>query len=183
MLKSSIAVNSITFISSDSGSAQNFRDFEDGFAAYAASKAALNQALRHMAAELKRKDSKTTILALHPGEVATDMAKEVEVDWEIEAKILSVQESVSACIGVIQGKGLEDSGTFWTWEDKVGTPPKLEVPIVPLMLRSNTPGEPVAGHIIMAWESLVSLAWWHPVAGHETRTYTCRRRNHTLRPS
>ena len=27
--------------------------------------------LRHMAAELKRKDAKTTILAMHPGEVLT----------------------------------------------------------------------------------------------------------------
>ncbi len=59
------------------------------FAAYAASKAALNHALRvrarnsspqsphadainqHMAAELKRKGSKTIVLAMHPGEVAT----------------------------------------------------------------------------------------------------------------
>lgn len=41
------------------------------FAAYAASKAALNQALRHMAAELKRADDDTVVLALHPGEVAT----------------------------------------------------------------------------------------------------------------
>ena len=79
-------------MSSDSGSAQNFREMEDGyvskgaegshdfeivltairsFAAYAASKAALNQSIRHMAAELKRKDDDTIILALHPGEVAT----------------------------------------------------------------------------------------------------------------
>lgn len=120
LLKSSIAIHSITFISSDSGSTQNFRDFEDGFAAYAASKAALNQALRHMAAELKRKaGSQTTILALHPGEVATDMASGVDISWEVEARTLSVDESVRACIGVIAGKGVQDSGTFWTWEDRV----------------------------------------------------------------
>lgn len=57
------------------------------FGAYAASKCALNQMLRvcpaswaiktpnspfqHMAAELKRKDDDTIILAMHPGEVAT----------------------------------------------------------------------------------------------------------------
>ena len=41
-------------MSSDSGSAGLFREMEDGFAAYAASKAALNMAVRHMAAELKR---------------------------------------------------------------------------------------------------------------------------------
>jgi NAD(P)-dependent dehydrogenase (short-subunit alcohol dehydrogenase family) len=41
------------------------------FGAYAASKAALNQMLRHMAAELKRKNAQTTILAMHPGDVLT----------------------------------------------------------------------------------------------------------------
>lgn len=74
----------IIFISSDSGSTTAFRDFEDGFGAYAASKAALNQMLRHMAAELRRKEKEagvkreggeggegTCVLALHPGEVAT----------------------------------------------------------------------------------------------------------------
>jgi NAD(P)-dependent dehydrogenase (short-subunit alcohol dehydrogenase family) len=62
----------VIFISSDSGSTALFRDHEDGFGAYAASKAALNQMLRHMAAELKRKGGKyenTCVLAMHPGEV------------------------------------------------------------------------------------------------------------------
>ena len=66
--------NRMIFISSDSGSATSFRDFEDGFGAYAASKAALNQMLRHMAAELKRRGDKwqdICILAMHPGEVST----------------------------------------------------------------------------------------------------------------
>ena len=90
---------------------------EDGFAAYAASKAALNQALRHMAAELKRKGDKTVILALHPGEVTTDMAS-IEVGWEVEGQ-MSPQESIAGCIKVIESKDLEDSGTFWTWENKV----------------------------------------------------------------
>jgi NAD(P)-dependent dehydrogenase (short-subunit alcohol dehydrogenase family) len=72
LLSSGIRINSITFISSDSASLERFREMEDGFAAYAASKAALNMALRHMDAELKRKGQQTTILALHPGEVKTD---------------------------------------------------------------------------------------------------------------
>jgi len=62
------------FISSDSGSTAEFRDHEDGFGAYGASKAALNQMLRHMAAELKRKGGKwadVCVLAMHPGEVKT----------------------------------------------------------------------------------------------------------------
>lgn len=64
----------VVFISSDSGSTALFRDHEDGFGAYAASKAALNQMLRHMAAELKRKGGQwedVCVLAIHPGEVQT----------------------------------------------------------------------------------------------------------------
>lgn len=64
----------VIFISSDSGSTTNFLEFEDGFGAYSASKCALNQMLRHMAAELKRSTQKkreTVILAIHPGEVET----------------------------------------------------------------------------------------------------------------
>lgn len=41
------------------------------FAAYSASKGALNMMLRHMAAELQRKKVYTAIIAMHPGEVAT----------------------------------------------------------------------------------------------------------------
>lgn len=107
-------------------------DQRDSFAAYAASKAALNQALRHMAAELKRKDDKTVILALHPGEVSTyvyesqemamltmdsDMGN-IETDWDVEG-IITPEESVTAMINVIESKGVQHSGTFWTWENKV----------------------------------------------------------------
>lgn len=105
------------------------------FAAYAASKAALNQALRHMAAELKRADDDTIVLALHPGEVATYEAllisfmdctlangrsdmQNISTGWEVEG-IISPQESVSAMIKVIESKGIQHSGTFWTWENKV----------------------------------------------------------------
>jgi NAD(P)-dependent dehydrogenase (short-subunit alcohol dehydrogenase family) len=71
LLQTNIPIGTIVFMSSDSGSHGNFREMEDGFAAYAASKAALNMAMRHMAAELKRKDDDTIILAMHPGEVQT----------------------------------------------------------------------------------------------------------------
>lgn len=117
VLKHGLAVDLITFISSDSGSAQCFREMEDGFAAYAASKAALNQMIRHMAAELKRKGSRTAILALHPGEVQTDMAN-IDVGWDVGGQ-MSPAESISSCLSVIESKGMKDNGTFWTWENKV----------------------------------------------------------------
>jgi NAD(P)-dependent dehydrogenase (short-subunit alcohol dehydrogenase family) len=46
LLATGLPIGTIVFMSSDSGSALNFRDFEDGFGGYAASKAALNQMLR-----------------------------------------------------------------------------------------------------------------------------------------
>ncbi|KAK2006232.1 NAD(P)-binding protein [Colletotrichum eremochloae] len=108
----------VIFISSDSGSATQFLDFEDGFGAYAASKAALNQMLRHMAAELARskdlKKRETVILALHPGEVKTEMA-DIDIGWEVKGSI-SPQESVSGMLKVIEEKGQVGTGTFWRWD-------------------------------------------------------------------
>ena len=116
LLAAGIPIGTIVFMSSDSGSASRFRDFEDGFGAYAASKAALNQMLRHMAAELKRKNSPTVILAMHPGEVATDMANiDGGLEWEVEG-IITPEESVRKMLQVIVGKTIQESGTFWTWE-------------------------------------------------------------------
>ncbi|TIA21883.1 NAD(P)-binding protein [Aureobasidium pullulans] len=117
LLQTMIPIGTIVFMSSDSGSAQRFLEMEDGFAAYSASKAALNQAMRHMAAELKRKDDDTILLAIHPGEVATDMAN-IDLGWEVDG-IMTPEESVSAMIKVIESKGIQHSGTFWTWENKV----------------------------------------------------------------
>ncbi|MCJ1227205.1 hypothetical protein MMC12_003860 [Toensbergia leucococca] len=116
LLQTAISVGTVVFMSSDSGSAADFRGFEDGFAAYAASKAALNQMLRHMAAELQRQGSDTTILAMHPGEVATDMA-DVSLSWEVEG-IMSTEDSVLAMLNVITTKTTKQTGTFWTWEGK-----------------------------------------------------------------
>ncbi|KAK1815321.1 hypothetical protein LTR12_010291 [Friedmanniomyces endolithicus] len=118
LLKAGIPIGTIVFISSDSGSVSAFREHEDGFAAYGASKAALNHMARHMAAELKRKGSRTTILMLHPGEVSTDMAKIEGLDWEVEGQ-MEPSESVAACIKTIESKGPSDSGTFWTWHNQV----------------------------------------------------------------
>ncbi|EOD45090.1 nad-binding protein [Neofusicoccum parvum] len=115
LLQTNIPIGTIVFMSSDSGSAINFLEREDGFAAYAASKCALNQMLRHMAAELKRKDDDTIILAIHPGEVATDMSN-IDLPWPIHGQI-SPEVSVAGMIDVIQSKGIQHSGTFWTWEN------------------------------------------------------------------
>ena len=42
----------------------------------------------------------------------------IDLGWEVEGQ-MTPEESVSAVLKVIPTKTLEDSGTFWTWEDKV----------------------------------------------------------------
>lgn len=69
-----------------------------------------------MSAELKRKQVQSSIIALHPGEVATDMAN-IELDWEVKGMI-SPNESVSGMLHVIETKSDADSGTFWTWKNE-----------------------------------------------------------------
>jgi len=76
--------------------------------------------LRHMAAELKRKGGKwddVCVLALHPGEVQTDMANNITVDWEVEG-IIQAPESVSKMLKVIDEKDKFQSGTFWCWDGR-----------------------------------------------------------------
>ncbi|KAG8673761.1 hypothetical protein FPOAC2_07232 [Fusarium poae] len=109
----------VIFISSDSGSTTNFLGHEDGFAAYGASKAALNQSLRHMALELKRRGGKwseTCVLALHPGEVKTDMSS-IDIPWDCGVQI-EADESVRGMLKVIEEKKSDDSGTFWCWDGR-----------------------------------------------------------------
>lgn len=125
----------VMFISSDSGSMADFREYEDGFAAYGATKVALNMMIRHMTTELRRRTSKkeeearkdwqasdtlvpwekeVCVLAMHPGEVSTDMAN-IQIDWDVEG-VISPEESVRDMLKVIETKGSEQSGTFWRWD-------------------------------------------------------------------
>lgn len=121
----------VVFMSSDSGSMGDFRDYEVGFAAYGASKVALNMMIRHLALELRKRAEKAVIgkaetpswegqvcvLAMHPGEVATDM-QNITVDWEVEG-VIPPAESVSKMLAVINERGPVDSGTFWRWDGTV----------------------------------------------------------------
>lgn len=45
----------------------------------------------------------------------------INVPWEVEG-VITVEQSVVAMIDVIQSKGIQHSGTFWTWENRVGDP-------------------------------------------------------------
>lgn len=140
-LTTAIEIRTLVFISSDSGSAARFRAHEDGFGAYSVSKAALNQGLRHFAVEIGRQAKSegkkaSTVLAIHPGEVATDMASNVTLDWEVEG-VITPKESIECMLKVIGEKGwggVDEAGkvsrtsggreggevgaTFWDWEGR-----------------------------------------------------------------
>lgn len=42
---------------------------------------------------------------------------DLDLPWEVEG-VITPEVSVSAMIDVIQSKGIQHSGTFWTWENK-----------------------------------------------------------------
>ncbi len=75
-------------------------------------------------------------MAIHPGEVTTDMAANVNVDWDVEG-IITPQESIRCMLRVIKEKGFggvdeggrlamdkmggrteEGAANFWTWEGR-----------------------------------------------------------------
>ena len=137
--EASVVGRQTMFMSSDSGSMADFREYEDGFAAYGASKAALNMMIRHMAAELRRRATKkqedaksdwqsggnaasdarpweaeVCVLAMHPGEVSTEMAN-IDLGWEVEG-VITAEESVSDMLRVLRDKDARVSGTFWRWD-------------------------------------------------------------------
>ena len=42
----------------------------------------------------------------------------IAIPWQVEG-VITPEQSVVAMIDVIQSKGIQHSGTFWTWENKV----------------------------------------------------------------
>lgn len=89
-------------LSSALGSFELGLDLGGANTSYAASKAALNMIIRHMAPSLKEKG--IVAVGISPGWVKTDMGGQ-------EAP-LSLEESVSSLLPLIAALGLEDSGKF-----------------------------------------------------------------------
>jgi hypothetical protein len=50
-----------------------------------------------------------------------DMAN-IDIGWEIESSQISPEESVRGMLGVISTKDVQQSGSFWTWDNRVSTP-------------------------------------------------------------
>ena len=84
-----------------------------GWYAYRASKAALNQFVRCLAVELKRKNKQSICVALHPGTVDTRLTK----PFQRAAKVLfTPEDAVKRMMSVIDGLTAADSGRFFAYD-------------------------------------------------------------------
>ncbi len=85
-----------------------------GWISYRSAKAAVNQALRTAAVEFRRTHPQATVLALHPGTVATSFTSAFQDKY----KTIAPDASAKGLVDVLMTKGPDDSGTFWDWAGK-----------------------------------------------------------------
>jgi len=83
-----------------------------GWYSYRISKAALNQATRTMALELRRQD--IWVVALHPGTTDTDLSKPFQKNVK-EGRLFPVQFTAGRLLDVVDSMGYENSGGFYDW--------------------------------------------------------------------
>ncbi|TQS36558.1 hypothetical protein Golomagni_02986 [Golovinomyces magnicellulatus] len=138
---SSIKTRTLVFISSDFWVTVKSQEIGDVNGAFAASVAALNQGLRHLAAELQRKASaegtkSPAILAIHPGNLKDLRKNTADLFWQVESNI-KLRELTKSFIKIIKEKGhggMDEGGwmtaekeggrvesgeaSFWTWDGK-----------------------------------------------------------------
>ena len=80
-----------------------------GWYSYRASKAALNMLMRCAAIELSRTKPDSVLVSLHPGTVETTLSEKFAGDRQR----LKPDESARLMLGVLDGLGAEETGTFW----------------------------------------------------------------------
>ncbi len=85
-----------------------------GWYAYRASKAALNMLLKSASVEIARNRPEAVLVSLHPGTVATPLSEPFASDRER----LTPEQSASDMLGVLDGLGPDESGSFWDYKGK-----------------------------------------------------------------
>ncbi|CAM3869682.1 C-factor [Pseudomonas reidholzensis] len=86
-----------------------------GWYSYRASKAALNQLLHTASIELKRLNSASTVLLLHPGTTDTQLSQPFQAN--VPAERLFTPAFAAQCIlEQVARHGPAHSGTFWAWD-------------------------------------------------------------------
>ena len=86
-----------------------------GWYGYRASKAALNQMIRCLAIEQRRRNEQSVVVALHPGTVTTNLSRPF-------AAGMPPAEAAGHLLAVIGGLGPADSGRLFAWDAAEITP-------------------------------------------------------------
>jgi NAD(P)-dependent dehydrogenase (short-subunit alcohol dehydrogenase family) len=92
-----------------------------GWYGYRASKAALNQLVRTLAIEDKRRNDRGVVVALHPGTVDTGLSRPFQGNVQ-PGRLFSPDRAAVQLLDVIDGLRPPDSGKLFDWEGKEVTP-------------------------------------------------------------
>jgi len=85
-----------------------------GWYGYRASKAALNMFVKGVSLEYSRRGCKSLVLSIHPGTTKTDLSADFTKNTHY--KLHSPDETAVNILTVIDGKSLEKSGSFYSWD-------------------------------------------------------------------
>ena len=92
-----------------------------GWYGYRASKAALNQVIRTLAIEEKRRNDRSIVVALHPGTVDTRLSKPFQTNVR-PGSLFTPARAAMQLLDVLDGLKAPDSGRVFDWEGKEVTP-------------------------------------------------------------
>ena len=92
-----------------------------GWHGYRASKAALNQLIRTMAVEEKRRNDRSIVVGLHPGTVDTGLSKPFQANVR-SGSLFTADRAAVQLLDVIDGLKAPDSGKLFAWDGAEITP-------------------------------------------------------------
>ncbi|HEX8387840.1 MAG TPA: SDR family NAD(P)-dependent oxidoreductase, partial [Sphingomonas sp.] len=92
-----------------------------GWYGYRASKAALNQLIRTLAIEERRRNPQAVVVALHPGTVDTDLSRPFQGNVQ-PGRLFAPDRAAVQLLDVLDGLKPVDSGRLFDWEGKQITP-------------------------------------------------------------
>ena len=92
-----------------------------GWYGYRASKAALNQLIRTLAIEERRRNDRSIVVALHPGTVDTALSRPFQGQGRT-GELFTPTRAALQLLDVIDALKAPDSGRFFDWEGKLIAP-------------------------------------------------------------
>lgn len=92
-----------------------------GWYGYRASKAALNQLIRTLAIEERRRNPQAIVVALHPGTVDTALSKPFQGNVQ-PGRLFAPDRAAVQLLDVLDGLRPQNSGKLFDWEGKEVTP-------------------------------------------------------------